>query len=272
MDLLRRATVTALVLAAAVFTTAAPAAAAPPGNDTYPGRLTVSLGFSETLDTTEATTDADDAAANAACGAPATDASVWYEITPASDVGVVVDVSASSYTAGVLVATGNPTDGFGLVACAPDAAAWFAQAGVTYAVLAFDDQLDGTGNGGTLEITVAEIPPPPQIDVTTNRFGTFNAKTGAATISGTVTCTGDAEFAGLETEVRQDVGRFTVTGFGFTDVTCDGATRPWTLEVIPSNGKFAGGKALTITFAFACGVFECGTDFEERVVQLRGRG
>jgi len=271
MRLVRRAAVSALVLTTAVITTGAPAFAAAPSNDTYAGRQAVSIGFSDTVDTTEATTDADDAAMNETCGAPATDASVWYEFTSASDVGVAVDVSDSSYSAGVLVATGNPTDGFEIVACAPGATGWLAEAGVTYAVLAIDDQLDGGGNGGTLAINVSEIPPPPEIDVTVNRTGSFNSKTGAATITGTVTCVGDADFAGIETEVRQNVGRFTIVGFGFTEVTCDGATRPWSLEVIPDNGKFSGGKAVTVTLAFACGVFDCGVDFEERIVQLRGK-
>jgi hypothetical protein len=45
----------------------------------------------------------------------------------------------------------------------------------------------------------------------------------------------------------------------------------WTVEVLPENGKFAGGEAATVTFAAACGAFECGIGFEERTVQLRGR-
>jgi len=83
---------------------ALPAIAAPPSNDTIGGATVVSLGFSQTLDTTEATTDADDAQLNATCGAPATDASVWYSFTATADGGVVVDVSQSDYSAGVLVA------------------------------------------------------------------------------------------------------------------------------------------------------------------------
>ena len=57
----------------------APAAlAAPPSNDTFAGATAAALGFSEELDTTDATTDGDDAQLNTSCGAPATDASVWY--------------------------------------------------------------------------------------------------------------------------------------------------------------------------------------------------
>ena len=62
----------------------------------------MTIGFSEVLDTTEATTDADDAQFNASCGAPATDASVWYTLVGTDEV-VIVDVSGSDYSAGVLV-------------------------------------------------------------------------------------------------------------------------------------------------------------------------
>lgn len=59
------------------------------------------------LDTTEATTDGDDAQLNETCGAPATDASVWYAFVAGSDAVVVVDVSQSGYSAGVLVGVGS---------------------------------------------------------------------------------------------------------------------------------------------------------------------
>src|ERR1700738_5024501 len=87
-----------------VLVGAAPAHAAAPTNDTFGGAVPIgSVPFTTSADTSQATTDADDANANAICGAPATDASVWYSTTPATDGGLVVDVSRSSYTAGVLV-------------------------------------------------------------------------------------------------------------------------------------------------------------------------
>jgi hypothetical protein len=53
--------------------------------------------------------------------------------------------------------------------------------------------------------------------------------------------------------------------------TCDGAPHTWSAEVFPQNGKFAGGKATTVTAALACGPFEnCASGFVEQVVQLRG--
>ncbi len=58
----------------------------------------VTLGFREVLDTTDATTDAQDDQLHETCGAPATDASVWY-VLEGTGTGVVVDVSSSDYFA-----------------------------------------------------------------------------------------------------------------------------------------------------------------------------
>src|SRR5262245_31008634 len=89
--------VTALLVAALLFLRAGGARAAAPANDTFEGAVSAPLGFSQMLDTTEATTDEDDAQLNQ-CGGSATDASVWYAITLASEGYVVVDVSQSDYS------------------------------------------------------------------------------------------------------------------------------------------------------------------------------
>src|SRR5919106_206305 len=128
------------------------APAAVPSNDLFLGATVVTVPFSDTLDTTEATTDADDAELNASCGAPATDASVWYAFTAAADGGVVVDVSQSDYTAGVLVGVGTQGS-LETVDCGPGTVGFTATAGTTYYILAIDDQEDGGGNGGTLQIS-----------------------------------------------------------------------------------------------------------------------
>lgn len=247
------------------------ALAAPPANDTFGGATLATMGFSEVLDTTEATTDADDAQLNASCGAPATDASVWYALD-GTDAGVIVDVSPSDYSAGVLVGIGTQGN-LVTIACGQGAVAFFAAAGTTYYVLAIDDQLNGDGlNGGNLSISFNEIPPPPTLDITVNRYGKFNSKTGTATISGAYACT-DADFIQVEVNARQNVGRFFIlgSGFFFDFGTCDGTYHPWSTEVFPQNGLFKGGKTLTVNFAFSCGLFECATGYVEQKVQLRGK-
>jgi hypothetical protein len=256
----------ALLLLGALAPTALAAA---PSNDTFSGATAATIGFSEVLDTTQATTDADDAQLNSSCGAPATDASVWYAFT-ASDTGVVVDVSQSNYSAGVLVGTGTAGN-LQTVACGPGAVSFFAAAGTTYYVLAIDDQNDGSGNGGQLNISFNPIPPPPTVAITANRIGTVNTRTGVATISGTFTCT-NGDFIDVFVDARQSVGRFVVEGFGefFEFGTCDGTARAWSAEVVSQNGKFAGGKTMTLNFATSCGAFECAYGFAEQTVMLRG--
>ena len=251
------------------FLFATPVLAAPPSNDDFAGRTVIAgLPYNETLDTSEATSEASDAELNTVCGAPALDASVWYEFTPAADVNVLVDVSASDYSAGVFVATGSP-GAFGPVeACGPGFVGFFATAGTTYVLMIIDDQQDGSGNGGTLELSVTVAPPPPEIDLNVDPLGTFNPQTGSVTLTGTVTCT-DGAFAFIDIQLSQRVGRFTVRGFGFVDVACDGTAQPWTAEVFGDTGLFKGGQAVAATFGQACNEFDCGFTFEETTVRLR---
>jgi uncharacterized protein DUF6299 len=261
--------------AAAAFTivamTGAPAVAAPPGNDVYGGAEAVTgIPFTTTQDTTEATSDADDDELNEACGAPAMDASVWYTFTPGTEEVYLADVSGSDYAAGVFVATGAPGS-FEVLACGFGGAAWQAAAGETYSIVAIDDQSDGGGNGGTLELSIDVAPPPPALDVTVNPTAQFDSKTGSALLSGTMSCGADAEFAFLEAQLTQRVGRLLIRGFGGTEVTCDGTARPWTIEVIGDNGLFKGGKSASVTFAAACSAVFCSEYLNESTVQLKGK-
>ena len=67
----------AVVLAIGVLGVTAPAArAAPPSNDLFGGATPATTGFAEVLDTTQATTDANDSQLNSSCGAPATAATM----------------------------------------------------------------------------------------------------------------------------------------------------------------------------------------------------
>ncbi len=239
MRVLRSITSVAALVAASALGVQ-PAFAAAPGNDTIGGATTASIGFSQVLDTTEATTDADDAQLNASCGAPATDASVWYTINLAADGGVVVDVSASDYSAGVLVGEGTP-GALDTVACGPGTVGFAATAGTTYYVLAIDDQQDGTGNGGALNISFNAAPPPPTVDLTVAPRGTVNAKTGIATLHGTYTCT-DADSIDIFGNVTQPVGRFAIDGsFETFDVgTCDGSSHSMECRRVPGKRQVRG--------------------------------
>ncbi len=260
----------AIILLAPVVLAVSPASAAAPSNDVSGGATAISFGSAVTQDTTEATTDAEDAALNAGCGAPATDASVWYSFSAATDEGVIVDVASSTYSAGVIVAVGSPGS-LSPVACGPGATAFSATAGTTYSILAFDDQFDGGGNGGTLSISVTAAPAAPTLEVVVDPIGLVDARSGAATLSGTYTCT-NADFLAIFGELSQRVGRGTVEGFFdvFTNGQCDGIAKPFSAVVTPRNGKFAGGKTAAVAFSFACGAFECRDGYTEQRVLLRG--
>jgi hypothetical protein len=191
--------------------------------------------------------------------------------TPSADGAILLDMQGSSYSGGFLVVTGTPGS-FDLVDCGPGAVALQVNAGVTYHILVIDDQLEGDGrNGGTLVFTMDTAPPPPVVDVTLNATGVHN-KDGSATVSGTLSCTGQVEFSILQAQVSQRVGRGVVLGVAGTQTPCDGVARPWSLTVFPAFGtKFAGGKAATVALSIACGQVFCSIDYEQRTVQLSRR-
>ena len=258
----------AALVAGAVLAPAGAAQAAAPANDSHDGAAVISaVPYAATFDTSEATTDAVDAELNEQCGAPATDASVWLEYTAAEDGALLVGLSAD-YTAGAIVATGGP-GAWEVQACAPEAVAFSASAGTTYSILVFDDQYDGGGNGGSVDVTVDVAPPTPEVDITVDPTARFQAD-GSVVLTGTATCTAGA-FTSIEGQVTQQVGRMRISGWGWTEVDCaDGTQQPWSMTVSGENGLFKGGKAATVSFAYACGAFDCGTDYEEATVRVSG--
>lgn len=268
---MKRAGLVLTIAALASFGLATPVLAAVPGNDLYASRTVIpATPFTDSVDTTEATTDADDVEASAQCGAPPTDASVWYEYTAPADGGLIVETYESSYPVGIIVATGSPGS-LSLVACNAGAVIFSAALGETYSILVFDYQGDGGGNGGALVLSVRDAPPPPELDVTVSPFGSFNAVTGVATIRGIVTCTGGDEFskAVIDLQVSQLVGRIRLNGQGFTTFVCDGSSQPWAAEVFSDGGKFGGGRASVRLFAFVCTQSGCADLERTAIVKLR---
>jgi hypothetical protein len=257
----------AALLAAALVSVgvALPARAAAPGNDTLAGATPITVPFSEVVDTSEATTDSFDATLNDQCGAPATNGSVWYTFTaPAGLDGITVDVSESNFSAGVLIAESDGSGGWYVDACGPGSTGTPVYEGAQYAIMAFSDNTNVTG--GSLHISVAAATVP-SVSLTVNPKGKVD-RSGNALISGTYTCSG-ADWVGVQTSLKQAVGRFAIQGDGWADSsTCDGSTQPWTAIVFPYNGKFAGGKAASFSFAFACGSVFCGDSYVEKTIKL----
>ena len=259
------------VLLAAVLLQVSPAVAGAPANDVIGGAVTVdAIPFDHAQDTTEATTDDQDIQLNEICGAPATDASVWFSFTPASDGNIMVDVSQSNYSAGVLVGTGSPGS-LELHTCGPQTVGFPVEAGTTYFILAIDDQFDGGGNGGQLEMTIDLPPPPPEVTLTVDPVARLQRSTGAVDLRGTVTCVGEGvQFALIEGRLEQRVSGQILVGFFFTEFTCDGSTQPWGAKVAPERGRFVQGGAVATANALACTILDCGeTSATQRITIVR---
>jgi hypothetical protein len=233
--------------------------------------------FSYSQDTTEATVDAGEDVARDYClgiGAPAFEHAVWFKtVVPpgGSTQAALLDVTQSSYGAGmaILQDTGS---GLSVFDCVPGVfiAPPGAPAGTYYIVVFGDGTTAATS--GNLVFNVDVAPPPPEVTTTLNPTGTAT-KEGGALISGTVTCTGGGAGATvffLEGQVTQTVGRLIISSYFFNElfVPCDGATYDWQGYAPPTNGKFAGGKAVTATFTTACGVVQCSQAYVEGVVKL----
>ncbi len=261
-----RTVLSALAALALVPVMAISAQAAAPSNDTVAGATVVTGPLPQTLteNTTEATTDLQDAQLNEFCGAPYTNASVWFAYT-ADDggPGFVVTMENSDYSGGFLVFEGSPTPE-GLVGCGPTTVAVYTQPGSTYYVMAISDT---PVNGGDLEVTFSPAPPSPQISLQVNPTGQA-FKDGSAVLRGTYSCT-NAYDGGIDGTLTQRVGRIKITGyFSFYPVVCDGTSQPWEAIVVSDNGLFAGGKSASVTYAYACGDFECASGYAEQSVKL----
>lgn len=105
------------------------------------------------------------------------------------------------------------------------------------------------------------------LGLTINPSGSVDAKTGVATISGTVSCS-EPVSGFVQGTVRQRIGRTLYTGGFFTFFDCDGVT-PWQVQVVADNGLFAGGQAQVSATALA---FDRDFTQASATVRLKGKG
>jgi hypothetical protein len=242
---------------------AGPASAAPPANDEAGGAIAINFGDTANQDTTEATTNAGDQALNENCGAPFTNASVWYTFTPTADQLVLIDTSQSSYEAGLMVFRGTPTVD-SLRSCGPVALGLNAKAGRTYTIMVFSDTEE---NGGSLALSVTKAPPAPRVHVSIAKRGVaFHG--GAARIHGSYRCAHAEDFGFVDALLKQRAGRLKITGEAGVGVRCNGKRHHWTAKVVSPVGTYARGKAVAKVKIFACGLLQCRSAKAERDVHL----
>lgn len=89
------------------------------------------------------------------------------------------------------------------------------------------------------------------VELILDSVGSVDTRTGAVTVSGTITC--DLPASGyLEGEVRQVVGRFhTIRGWFSASTSCSPEPARWSASAQPFEGKFAGGSAQVDAYAYA---------------------
>jgi hypothetical protein len=244
-----------LVAAAALVPLSASAAfAAPPGNDTPDGAVSLTLGQTYKEDTTKATTDSQDADLNQVCGAPFTNASVWFTYDAAADGTVLADMTQSDYTGGFMIFEGAPTQD-SMLTCGPQSLGFEATKGTSYTIVAFSDT---EVNGGNLVLSLDKGPPAPKIKVTVDDAG-WAFKDGSAQLTGTYVCK-NADFLDLQGQLTQIWKRLKIQGFFFKEFAgsqCDGRLHSWKRNVVSDNGLYAPGAATVSMFNFACGPIVC---------------
>jgi hypothetical protein len=259
---------TGLAVVAMLVLSAAPAFAAAPGNDAIDNPIVVAgHPYTNTQDTTDATTGATDADC-AGMGH-----TVWYEYTPSAAGRLEANTFGSNYDTTLAVGTPDGSGGLDVIACNDDAGddlqsrvRWDADAGVTYLL-----QVGSFANspGGSLTFNLDDAPPfvPVELELTLDNTGRVS-KSGAATISGTVTCSG-ADWVYMEVQLSQRVGRFVYRAYGDDVVECSDESGQWQIQLSASAGKLGPGKADVLLFAGACNEEDCEFVEIERTIQLR---
>jgi hypothetical protein len=230
-----------------------PVLAAAPSNDDFANATVIgALPFTDSIDTQEAT---------AAEGDPAhcpNSRSVWYRFTPTRDMWIDANTFGSNYDTTLGVYIDSPI-GLIFFDCNDDAddegslvesqVVFAASAGTTYYFLV---GAYGGDDGSDLVFSVGETAPPVPLDIslTLSNVGSFNSRTGEATVSGTVSCNVDSYII-VYGDLRQSVGRVsTIIGDVFELVNCiPEEPIPWRVTVVPDSGKFAGGSAKLNVYA-----------------------
>jgi hypothetical protein len=262
-----RARLAAVTAVGLLVVSALPVLAAPPANDDIDTPIVVTtIPYTNTQDTSEATTGATDPY----CWGQGP--TVWYAYTAAEDGRLEANTFGSDYDTTLLAAVDDGEGGLDVIACNDDASSlqsrvrFDAREGETYLFMvgAYDD-----GPGGELVFNLLEAPPGQALSLmlSVDPQGTFH-RDGSATIRGTVTCTG-ADWAEVYAEMSQQVGRFQVIGWGWDFIECSPDGSPFEIPIQGITGSFAGGPADVYVDAYTCGEDDCAFDFVETTVRLR---
>jgi hypothetical protein len=237
-----------------------------PANDDFDAAVVITtLRFTDNLNTSEATSAADDPANDCVIGGH----TVWYKFTPSEDMRINANTFGSDYDTGIAVYTGA-RGALTQITCNDDAVTGqFVQSNVNFDAVAGQTYFFMVGSfgdspGGNL---VFNVDVSVDLGLTIDPSGSVDAKTGVATIRGTITCA-EPVSGTLDGSVQQRIGRSLLNGGFFTFFECDGVT-PWEVQVSAFDGLFVAGRLQVSVRAFA---FD--RDFTDvaATVRLKGKG
>jgi hypothetical protein len=112
----------------------------------------------------------------------------------------------------------------------------------------------------------------PDLELSVNRFGSFDPGTGVATVAGRATCTPDTTGRAFTSLFQQRGHGVKIEAFRSTELICDGRPHPWSAPLVPASGEFKSGRAKFAAEASACNLLLCAQVHVERTILLiRGR-
>lgn len=236
----------------------------PPPNDDFNSPTVIpSMPFTTSQSVTNATTAPDDPFC---VGRTQT---VWFSFTPTQNMRLEANTFGSNYDTTLSVYTGA-RGALTQLACNDDSSSlqsrvrFDAVAGTTYFFMVSSFSFFPV-SGANLTFNLVPAPPPLSISPSVTQFGSVDPTTGAATISGFVSCSQPA-FVTISGQLKQVHGGSPLSGFFSAFVPCNGTT-PWSANIQTTvslfHGRsadlFTGGKAdVTATasaFDFDNGVF-----------------
>ncbi|MGZ4896944.1 MAG: hypothetical protein ACXVJ0_10770 [Candidatus Angelobacter sp.] len=217
----------------------------PPPNDDFNSPTVIpSMPFSVSQNVANATVAPDDPFCT---GRTQT---VWFSFTPTQNMRLEANTFGSSYDTTLSVYTGA-RGALAQLACNDDSngsvqsrVRFDAVAGTTYFFMVSSFSFFPV-SPGNLTFNLVPAPPPLAISPSVTQFGSVDPTTGAATISGSVSCTKPA-FVTISGQLKQMHGGTPIAGFFSAFVPCNGTT-PWRATIQTTVTLFHGRSAALFT-------------------------
>jgi hypothetical protein len=217
----------------------------PPPNDDFNSPTVIpSMPFSTSQNVTNATTASDDPFC---VGRTQT---VWFSFTPTVNMRLEANTFGSNYDTTLSVYTGA-RGALNQLACNDDSngslqsrVQFDAVAGTTYFFMVSSFSFFPVSSAN-LTFNLVPAPPPLSIAPSVTQFGSVDPTTGAATISGFVSCTQPA-FVTISGQLKQSHGGTPLSGFFSVFVPCNGTT-PWSANIQTTVALFHGRSAALFT-------------------------